>query len=564
MALAGGLLLATAAPAWAHATLLDTNPVDRSTVAQSPSQVTLTYNENVAISLGSITVYDSNSNRVDAGPPHHASSSDHTVIVSVPQLKPGTYVVVWRVISADSHPVSGAFTFNVIRPSVGGGPNVQNLLNKTGGNETVGVIFGIARFFVYAGIALLLGGAVFYVLIARGTSAAARAMTVTWVGWGTLVVATIVSVMLQGPYGAGTGLGDAFKWKFISDVLHQTYGQVAERRLILLLLALPLLIVLQRTARPAADDADHKPPLPWWWIVSGVIIGLGIAATPGLAGHAHTGDWTLYAEPLDTLHVAAMSVWLGGLVALVACALGGGFSGGLRRALIIFSRLAFWCVVTLVLTGLFASWRQVGFTIRGYTDTAYGHLLLIKLAIFGVLIALAAISRSVVRARRTAPLDAPDSVIAAVDEDTRKKLRRSVGAEVIVAVFVLAVTAMLVNAQPARSALTPGIFSKNVVAGSPPMRISVTVDPAKAGPNTIHIYTENTQGESETVRDMTATLSLDSKNIHGLPANLTRGGANHFLVTGLPILPAGKWTMTLHVVRGGLNDTATVITIPIR
>jgi copper transport protein len=555
MALAGGMLLATAAPAWAHATLLDTNPVDRSTVAASPQQVTLTFNENVAISLGSVTIYDSGGGRVDAGPPHHASSSDHTVIVGgVPQLKDGTYVVVWRVISADSHPVSGAFTFNVGHAS--STPNIQQLLNKTGGNETVGVIFGIARFFVFAGIALLLGGAVFYVLIARGTSAAARSMKVTWIGWGTLVVATILSVMLQGPYGAGTGIGDTFKWKFISDVLHQTYGQVAERRLILLLLALPLLIVLQRT--------KQNRPLPWWWIVSGIVIGLGIAATPGLAGHAHTGDWTLYAEPLDTLHVAAMSVWLGGLVALVACALGGGFSGGLRRALIIFSRLAFWCVVTLVLTGLFASWRQVGFTIRGYTDTAYGHLLLIKLAIFGVLIALAAISRSVVRSRRTAALDAPDSVVAAVDEDTTKKLRRSVGAEVIVAVFVLAVTAMLVNAQPARSALTPGLFSTNVTAGSPPMRISVTVDPAKAGPNTIHIYTENTQGESLPVRDMSATLTLKSKNIHALPANLTRGGSNHFLVTGLQILPAGKWTMTLHVVRVGLNDTATVITIPIR
>jgi copper transport protein len=556
MALAGGILLATAAPAWAHATLLDTNPVDRSTVAQSPSQVTLTYNENVAISLGSVTVYDSTGGRVDAGPPHHASSTDHTVIVSVPQLKPGTYIVVWRVISADSHPVSGAFTFNVIRPSVVGGNVISGLLSKTGGNKTVGVIFGIARFFVFAGIALLLGGAVFYVLIARGTSAARRSLIVTWTGWGTLVVATILSVMLQGPYGAGTGIGDTFKWKFISDVLHQTYGQVAERRLILLLLALPLLIVLQRT--------KQNRPLPWWWIVSGIVIGLGIAATPGLAGHAHTGDWTLCAEPFDTIHVAAMSVWLGGLVALVACALGGGFSGGLRRALVIFSRLAFWCVVVLVLSGLFASWRQVGFTIRGYTDTDYGHLLLIKLGIFGVLIALAAISRSVVRSRRTAALDAPDSVVAAVDEDTTKKLRRSVGAEVIVAVFVLAVTAMLVNAQPARSALTPGIFSTNVTAGSPPMRISVTVDPAKAGPNTIHIYTENTSGESLPVRDMSATLTLKSQNIQALPANLTRGGANHFLVQGLPILPAGKWTMTLHVVRVGLNDTATVITIPIR
>jgi copper transport protein len=550
------MLLATAAPAWAHATLLSTNPADRATVAQSPPRITLSFSESVAISLGSITLHDAAGKTISTSAPQHYGGTDRNVEVTPPKLENGTYIVVWRVISADSHPVHGAFTFNVGAASSGDvGSEASKLLNSTSGNQTVGVLFGIARFFIFAGIALLLGGAVFYVLIARGTSVARRTMTITWIGWIVLVVATILGVMLQGPYAAGTGVGDAFKWRVVSDVLHQTYGQTAERRLILLVLALPLLIVLQR--------ARQNRPLAWWWIASAILIGLGIASTPGLAGHAHIGDWAGFAGPLDTIHVAAMSVWLGGLVALVASAIGGGFSGGLRRALIIFSRLAFWCVVTLVLTGLFASWREVGFKIRGYTDTTYGHLLLIKLGIFAVLIALAAISRSVVRKRRSAALDAPDSVVAAVDEDTTRKLRWSVGAEVMVAVFVLAVTAMLVNAQPARSALTPGIFSKDVIAGSPPMRISVTVDPSTAGPNTIHVYTETPSGSNLTIRDMNATLSLKSKGITALDAGLTRGGPNHFLVNDLPILPAGKWTMTLHVLRRGLNDTATVINIPI-
>jgi copper transport protein len=556
VAIAGGLLLATAAPAWAHATLESTNPADRSTVAQSPPRITLTYNESVAISLGSITLHDATGKTISTSPPQHYGGTDRNVQVTPPKLQNGTYIVVWRVISADSHPVHGAFTFNVGNASTGDvGGEASKLLNATGGNTAVGIAFGVARFFLFAGIALLLGGAVFYVLIARGTSVGGRTMTITWIGWAMLVIATIAGIMLQGPYAAGAGFGDAFRWRIVSDVLHQTYGQIAERRLILLVLALPLLIVLQR--------AKRNRPLPWWWIVAGVIVGLGIASTPGASGHAHIGDWAWIAGPLDTIHVAAMSVWLGGLVALVAAAIGGGFSGGLRRALVIFSRLAFWCVVTLVVTGLFASWREVGFKIRGYTDTTYGHLLLIKLGIFAVLIALAAISRSVVRKRKAAALDAPDSVVAATDEQTTHKLRWSVGAEVIVAIFVLAVTAMLVNAQPARSALTPGIFTKDVIAGTPPMRISVTVDPSKAGPNTIHVYTETPAGENLTVRDMSATLTLKSKNIAALDAGLTRGGPNHFLVNDLPILPAGKWTMTLHVLRRGLNDTAAVIQIPI-
>ena len=113
LTIAGGFLLATAAPAWAHATLESTNPADQSVVATSPHQISLTYNENVAISIGSVTVYDSKGNAVNTGVPSHGAS-DHIVVVNnVPPLSEGCYVVVWRVISADSHPVHGAFTFSV-------------------------------------------------------------------------------------------------------------------------------------------------------------------------------------------------------------------------------------------------------------------------------------------------------------------------------------------------------------------------------------------------------------------------------------------------------------------
>jgi copper transport protein len=556
LTIAGGFLLATAAPAWAHATLESTSPADQSVVATSPAQISLTYNENVAINIGSVSVYDSKGNTVNTGVPGHGASGHIVVVNNVPKLSDGCYIVVWRVISADSHPVHGAFTFSVGNGGTNCDTKAGQLLSKTGGDKTVGVVFGIARFFIYAGLALLLGGAVFFVLIARGTSGARRVLTLTWVGWITLAVATIGGVMLQAPYAAGTKINDAFRWKLIQAILKSTYGHVAERRLILLVLALPLLIYLSR--------ASARKRLPWWWITAAVIVGLGIAATPGLAGHAGTGSWVPYAVPLDAIHVAAMSVWFGGLVALVACAIGGAFSGGLRRALSIFSQLALWCVIVLILSGLFASWRQVGFTIRGYTDTTYGHLLLIKLAIFAGLIALAAVSRAIVRARRAAPLDAPDSAVAAIDERTTVKLRKSVLAEVLVAVGVLAVTAMLVNAQPARSALAPGLFASTVKAGDPPMLVSVTVSPAKSGANAMHIYTETPAGRPQDVLQMSATLSLKSKGILALPADLTKGGPNHYLNTTLALPIPGKWTMTLHVLRRGLNDTAVVETIPIR
>ena len=261
-----------------------------------------------------------------------------------------------------------------------------------------------------------------------------------------------------------------------------------------------------------------------------------------------------------------MCIWFGGLAALLLSALGGGFSGGLRRALIRFSFIATTCVIVLVLSGLFAAWRQVGFTVRGYTSTDYGRLLIVKVAIVGGLVGLAAVSRAIVRRRRAAPLEAPDSVIAAIDERTVAGLRRSVGGEVVIGVAVLVLTALLVNAVPARSAIAPKLFSGSVKAGTgiDAMQINVIVDPARAGLNTIHVYTLKPDGTDLVIRNISGDLSLPAKGISKLPANLRRGGGNHFLVANLPITITGTWKLVIHVLRGGFSDTAAVFDVPIR
>jgi len=482
------------------------------------------------------------------------------VLVSVPKLDPGVYLVAWHVISADSHPVGGTYSFRVgpgAAPSVNGCATEANAKSST----TVGVLFGIARVGVFAGLALLIGGVVFLVLIARRTHAARLTRGAVWAGWVLLVVSTIAALMLQGPYAAGAGIGDAVKWTVVHDVLTTRFGHVTEVRLLLLLVVAAALL-------PFMSSFDRERGVPVWWLVIAVPVAALLAATPGYAGHAATGDWTIFAVPLDTIHVLAMSVWLGGLVVLLLAAFGGGFSGGLRRALTTFSRLAFWCVVVLVLSGLFASWRQVGFAVRGYTSTSYGHLLLIKLAVVVALIGLAAVSRSIVRRHRTAPLDAPDSAIAAIDERTVAGLRRSVAGEVLVGVAVLAVTAMLVNAIPARSELAPKLFAGSVSAGTgaSAMTINVTIDPARVGLNTIHVYTLTPKGADLSIRDMTAKL-VSADGSTSVPANLVRGGPNHFLTTSATIPAGGKYQMliqVLQVIDGRLIDTPGVLKVPIR
>jgi copper transport protein len=421
-------------------------------------------------------------------------------------------------------------------------------------SKTVGVLFGAVRVLLFVGLALLIGGVVFLFVIARGTSALRQTRRIVWVGWGITLAATIFGVMLQGPYAEGSGIGDATNSTVLKDILKTQYGHVAERRIVLLAIAFVLLLVIGRLR------SDQRPPA-WLWVSCGVVGGL-LAATPGLAGHAGTGSEVWAAVPLDAIHVAAMSVWFGGLFCLLVCALGGSFSGALRRTIGTFSLLAFWCVIALVASGLFAAWRQVGFRVAGYTDTTYGRLLLIKLGAVAAILGLAAVSRAIVQRRKAAPLDAPDSAIAAIDDRTVHGLRRSVAGEIAVGIAVLIVTAILVNAQPARSALAGGPFAKTVPASSQ-MLISLTVDPARVGKNTVHILTLKPDSTPLASR-ISAQVRNVSQGIAPITVPLSKLSLNHSLTNDLEIPTPGTWQFIIHALRGGDNDTAVTIDVPIR
>ena len=134
-----------AAGASAHAVLLSESPRASSTVKEAPTQLELTFSENVEISFGSIKVFNEKGDRVDIGVPRHAASPPHTVVASLPDLEVGAYVVTWRVVSADAHPVHGGFTFTVGNSSENADKLAAELESKADGSQTVGVLFAIAR-----------------------------------------------------------------------------------------------------------------------------------------------------------------------------------------------------------------------------------------------------------------------------------------------------------------------------------------------------------------------------------------------------------------------------------
>ena len=179
----------------------------------------------------------------------------------------------------------------------------------------------------------------------------------------------------------------------------------------------------------------------------GVPVGV-LVIVPALAGHAAGRDPALMV-PVDTVHVLAMCVWLGGLVALLAAVpaavgrLPAGEGHRLLAAVILrFSALALAAVIALVGTGVVQALEHVG-SWSALPGTGYGRAVLVKIGLTLALVGLGSLNRrrAVPDLRRLAGGEEPDG-------EPARLLRRAVTAEVVLIVVVLGVTSALVSYAP--------------------------------------------------------------------------------------------------------------------
>nr|WSX78201.1 copper resistance protein CopC [Streptomyces sp. NBC_00899] len=399
------VVLATAAPASAHAALIRTDPADGSVVQTAPQQVVLTFSEGVLLSADSLRVLDPAGTNVATGAPGHAAGKDSGSTATVALrtgLGNGTYTVAWKSVSQDSHPVAGAFTFSVGAPS----RTTVDLSDQAAlGGGAAGTLYGVARYFAYGGFALLVGGCVFLsVCWPRGALLRPLQRLVAG-GWATLVAATIALIMLRGPYVNGSGLGDAFDLSVIRTQLETRPGAALVSRLLLLAAAAVFLAVLFGSYAKR-EDPEERADLAWGLGIGGSVVAVGIAATWAMAEHASVGIQRKVAMPVDVVHLLSMAVWLGGLITLLTALFAPSVAGTVERAAVRrFSTLALTAVTTLVCTGTYQAWRQIG-TWRAFTDTSYGRLLLIKIGLVGAVVCVAWFSR-----RWTRMLGEPGAVV---------------------------------------------------------------------------------------------------------------------------------------------------------
>jgi copper transport protein len=560
-ALAVVFVVLLAAPAFAHPTRHTPTPAPGAVLTSTPNAITLTFSEPVTVALGGVRLYDQSGYRIATDPP--TKPAGNTVSTETRgRLANGSYVVTWRVTSADTHPIQGAFTFQIGTAGNATSQKVTGLADRLladqRGSNIVGDAWGVARFLAFAGIAVLLGSVAFCVMVWSRARTFRAARVITYTGLGVLAVATLAGFMLQGPYAAGLGVGHVFDTALWRDVATTRFGTVWLGRLVLLAIAFVLVRVL--FARP---ERERMPP---WWIVGATALALAIAATPALAGHAATGDYVALALVADVVHVLALSLWLGGLLMLAVVVMRGNEIGERRDVVLDFSFVATWCVIALVASGAFQTWRQVR-ELDALRDTDYGHILVIKLVVFALMAVFALFSREIVgrvfdyidddededEALEATPVPivsggADDATLMDLDPEVRaewRNLRRSVWAEAVLGIVILGITAVLVNATPAATANAGGNEgAAGVTMRSNRVVVDVTIAPARAGRNDVHVSTFTPAGAPMDVAELTVTLDQPSRNIAPITVPLRKLGPGHYLSPGFDIPIAGDWRVT--------------------
>lgn len=527
------LLIAPAGPASAHAVLVSSSPIASAVVSNAPAEVVLTFSESVRKVPGKIRVIAPDGSRADRGEPTFEGT-----VVTVP-VDPagarGTYLVSYRVISADSHPVSGAYTYSVGAPST---PPVDSG-DDSRADPVVGNAVKVAKYAGYVGLLLLVGSALVLAALWPRRLPRRGPARLAWAGLGLLAASTVANLLLQVPYTAGGGVLDV-TGQGLSDVLGSAFGAAHLVRLGLLAAAAFLL-------RPLMAGPVERSDL----VILGVLGAAALVTWP-LAGHPAASPAPAVSVVVDAVHLGGMAVWLGGLVLLAVFLLPRADERELGAILPIWSRWAALAVSALLLAGTVQALIEVA-TPRALVDTFYGRLVLGKIALFVLVIAVAAYSRQLVR-RRTAA-GRPTS------------MRRAVWAELAITAVVLGLSAVLVQTTPARTAgadvagSTPRYFSTTL--SSPNYSLQVELDPAERGNNTVHFYAYTKDNRPQPVVEWRATAALPTAGIEPIQVPLLPLTDNH--ATGEINFPAaGEWQLRITVRTSDIDQATVTATVPIR
>ena len=548
-ALAGTLLglvvvvVATAGPAGAHAVLLRSEPSPQTTVETPPEVVRLRFSEPVEVAFGAVRVFDVDGKRVDTG---RISTADGRREVVVPARMPaGTFTVSWRVVSTDGHRITGGFQFYVGAPSTISAVPIES---DTGVGRVVGWGYGAVRFAWYAALMALVGlvgmrrfvwtPAVRAAGLADSDAAVAyrrrfnRALP--WM-WALLVATWVARLVFQAASVSGLGLADSARPAVLGDMLETGFGRSWLAGLAFTLaLGVPVAGLTRRTGLFGV-----RPPT---WLSAAAASAAGLAVAAASMGHARTEGNPALGVPSAAIHLLAVSMWVGGLAALVVLGAAAWSTiprqdrnGFVREVVVRFSRLALVAVGVLVATGVLNSFLDLA-AVSDLWRTTYGKVLSAKIALLAVALAFGAWHLRVAARRLARPDDATGAA--------SRSFRRSSTVELVVLAAVVACASGLVALVPGRSLALQARGPVNQDRQVEGYTVQLFIDPSTPGANEIHVTFVDSRGlGAAEISAMSATLTADGPGSSPAPLPMKLISQGHFV--GNVDLAAGAYRLAV-------------------
>lgn len=541
--------LALPAAAWAHAALLRTSPSASGVVNRPPARVALTYSEAVEPRFAIVSVTDADGARQTTASPRRSPADPDTLVVPLKRLAQGWYLVYWRVISVDGHPVRGAFTF-AVGPNPGPAPQFAiPSISETAATPRLVA----ARWVAFLSVMAAIGLYVLRMLIARPLVRRVRDTHLRRVSLA-FFAATALALVATPVYAllatADFALRSAFDVGALTPLLRvSAFGRGfldLELCLALFAVAAAISIWVDRPERPARSVAELLS------IAGALAAAAAVLVVPGLAGHAAQTSPRWESLLFDWLHLVAGSVWVGGLAGLLV--LWRSLPVARRVAGLVvcvprFSNVAFVSVLALIGSGIGASLLHMP-TLASLWETSYGKALLVKIGLLGAALLLAAVNLLRAKPRLAASRERPE-----LGAPTAILLRRLVRGEVVVVAGAVLAAAVLSSLAPPAKALAeagratarvgPGPVSRVVERNG--YRLEFRVSPNRAAvPNDFGVRIDR-DGKPVRGADVTASFAMLNMEMGQQAYRLAETAPGVYRHSAPALVMVGHWGLEFEI-----------------
>lgn len=481
----------------AHASLLSTLPADGVTVPNVPRTFTLEFNEPVSPLVmrlvrpnGQITTLTD------------ITAQNKTVAVAAPDMAElGSYVLSWRVVSADGHPVGGVVSFAVgHQSSTVAPPSVE-------GAAAVHAAIWAVQFVLALGLYIGAGGAFFVAWLAAKTPIARQGILVAFMICG--FAATLASIPLQGLDALAKPLSDLLRPEIWAAGFATSWGVTA------------VVAAAALVAGSLALGFDNRTLARV--LASLALAGIGLALVA--SGHASTAEPRFVTIPVIFLHGVCVAFWIGSLLPLTITVRGGD-SIALER----FSRLIPVPLILLVASGVVLAFVQLDRPDALWT-TAYGRVLSIKIVLVLVLLALGALNRY--------------ALVPRLMQSGPRRLIAIVTSEFVLAVAILGIVGLWrFTAPPIALAAAEATFIH--FHGDRGMT-SITLKPVRDRGASLGILITDTDERPLAAKGVDVAVWNPSAGIEPIRRSASSEGDGEWRIDGLHIPVAGVWRMRVEI-----------------